>query len=162
MIAASSFGTCAISDGKLYCWGYNANLQAGQGGSSTADIRSPSQVGVSNLVNVRKVLSNYAAHHVCAIDETSNNNYNLKCWGNNNRYQLGLGNTGNLSTPTIITVGSSGNDIADVSMNLDATCATKTNGDLYCWGTNYSGFMGIGAPTTYPRFTTPRLLFNLL
>lgn len=162
MVATSSHGTCAISGGELYCWGFNASLQAGQGGISTANVQKPTQVGVGNLVNVKKVISNYGAHHVCVIDETSSNHFNLKCWGNNNRFQLGLGTTGNISTPTIITVGSSGNDIADVAMNLDGTCATKTNGDLYCWGTNYSGFMGVGPIATYPRYTTPRLLRNLL
>jgi alpha-tubulin suppressor-like RCC1 family protein len=154
MVATHANGTCAISNAVLFCWGDNNYYQAGQGDGSSVDIRLPEAV---NLVRPIKVFTHHGAQHVCAVDDTGANGVLVKCWGRNNLYQLGLEVTGKVSTPTTIF---SGNDLADLSLSTVATCAVKQNGDLYCWGTNTNGFMGIGSTTTYPRFKIPTVLYN--
>ena len=66
--------------------------------------------------------------------------------------------------PVLDDVGSS--DWASVSVGGDHTCAIKTDGSAYCWGSNQFGQLGIthtdstcgAAASTYPCATTPQLV----
>lgn len=66
--------------------------------------------------------------------------------------------------PVLDDVGSS--DWAAVTVGGDHTCALKTNGSAYCWGSNQYGQLGVTQSTTtcgagnasYPCATTPQLV----
>jgi alpha-tubulin suppressor-like RCC1 family protein len=81
--------------------------------------------------------------HVCAILD----NGDVKCWGQNNAGQLGIGNSINLaeSTPlsTPIDLGSGRTALA-VSAGSYHACAILDNGDLKCWGKGGRGQLGMG------------------
>jgi alpha-tubulin suppressor-like RCC1 family protein len=82
-LAAASFGTCAIHDGAVRCWGLNEHLQLGDDGATHencadgADLRDCSTVPVtvSDLTDVYSVAG--GAQTNCAIDSQSI----LRCWG---------------------------------------------------------------------------------
>ncbi|MBU1239470.1 hypothetical protein KKF84_05735 [Myxococcota bacterium] len=74
----------------------------------------------------------------CGIRESGT----LWCWGSNYNYQLGLGVTGNQSTPQQVGTGT---DWVSVTAGAMHACAMKTSGIAYCWGENSSGQLGVGS-----------------
>lgn len=84
--------------------------------------------------------------HVCAITPENK----LYCWGNNVYGQLGNGNTVNQLQPVIVEVeaGKVLEDVVNVSLgggsNYGFSCALTTKGNVYCWGNNSYGQLGIG------------------
>jgi len=85
-------------------------------------------------------------NHTCAITEFGE----VKCWGNNQYGQLGLGNTnhmgGSPSTSTSILPKielGTGRRAVSLSTGFFHTCAILDNGSLKCWGRNDDGQLGL-------------------
>ena len=88
-------------------------------------------------------------NHSCAIDSVGR----LRCWGKNNRGQLGLGdiasrgdgaNEMGLALP-VVDLGT-GRTATAISAGFEHTCALLDNGTVKCWGRSNVG--QLGAPTT--------------
>jgi len=142
-VSASSLNTCAIkTDDSLYCWGYNADGEVGDG---TQVLRS-----LPTLVGGPYRAVSVGSRHSCAI--TTGNE--LRCWGMNFAGAVGDGSRVDRLVPT--TVGSD-TDWSQASAGGNYTCASKTNGTVWCWGANSFGEIGslesIGA--TPPGMTVP-------
>jgi len=71
----------------------------------------------------------------------------LYCWGRNDVYQLGLGDTTDRLVPTRVGTFS---DWIQLTVGLEHGCALRSSGLLYCWGRNGDGELGTGD-------TTPRM-----
>lgn len=81
--------TCAIADGKLYCWGMNYDGQLGLG--DTSDRSAPSEViGVNNISAL--TCSAWSTHIY--------SNGSLYSWGFNDALQLGVNDTQRRLSPT--------------------------------------------------------------
>ncbi|MSR89488.1 hypothetical protein EXS53_00915, partial [Patescibacteria group bacterium] len=67
------------------------------------------------------------------------------CWGDNSQGQLGTGNT----TKSLIPVKVNITGVASVSAGAGGahSCATKTDGTVWCWGYNGQGQLGTGNTT---------------
>ncbi|WP_416356549.1 RCC1 domain-containing protein [Aureimonas phyllosphaerae] len=65
----------------------------------------------------------------------------VKCWGQNNLGQLGVGNTVNTSSPGVAAVASGA---TAVSPGWFHTCALASGGAVRCWGNNQFGALGTG------------------
>ena len=93
-IAASTSHTCAVTDaGALWCWGWNAFGQVGDGTNTNKHVPTP----VSGLGSgVASVASGWA--HTCARTTAGA----LLCWGRNDSGQLGDGTTIDRPTPTAV------------------------------------------------------------
>ena len=61
----------------------------------------------------------------------------LWCWGENDNGQLGDGTSKSKSSP--VQVGALGTLVAEVAAGGNHTCARKTDGTLWCWGTDGTG-----------------------
>jgi alpha-tubulin suppressor-like RCC1 family protein len=91
--------------------------------------------------------------HTCA----TRTNGTLWCWGYNGYGELGAGNQTNQDRPRQVTTPAPGG-WASVTAGSSHTCATRTNGTLWCWGYNGNGELGVGNQTNQDRpqqVTTP-------
>ena len=93
-IAAGGNHTCAILDNEsIKCWGYNVSGQLGLGDiNNRGDLSNPmgDSLPVVDLGSERtaKVIVAGGSHTCTILDDSS-----IKCWGENDQGQLGLGNT---------------------------------------------------------------------
>jgi alpha-tubulin suppressor-like RCC1 family protein len=135
-LAAGTDRSCAVSSsGGAYCWG---DSSGGALGNSRA-LSSPSPVQVRNLTSGVSVLSTTGnSYHTCSIT----GNGAARCWGDNSNGQLGNGTA--LSSTVPSSVLGLGSGTAAISTGSFHTCALRTVGDVYCWGTNSHGRLGDG------------------
>ena len=143
-IVAGGNSTCALmDDGSVRCWGGNSKGELGDGTTTSSWDASSSVI----LPTGRTAISiDMHYQNVCAIlDDNS-----LFCWGSNNVGQLGQMTTGNsydsvggrISTlPVEIDLGQG---VASVAVGYNHTCAITLAEDLFCWGKNNWGQIGIG------------------
>jgi alpha-tubulin suppressor-like RCC1 family protein len=143
--AISSGHTCGLTtDYRLYCWGYNAQGQLGDG--TTVPRLSP--VAVAGGYKFRSV--DGGSSHTCAVGYSDNRAY---CWGNNGSGQLGNGTTGGRLVPT----ATSGTiRFRQVSTGVDHTCGVSTENRAFCWGGNGEGQIGDSSNATQ-RLTPVRV-----
>ena len=136
-IAAGSDHNCGIrTGGALWCWGNNGSGQLGIG--NEAEQQLPRQVTTPAASGWASVGGN-GGNGTCATRTTGT----LWCWGNNESGQLGIGNYTNQSLPRQVTMPAAGG-WASVSAGYDHSCATRTDGTLWCWGYDNSGQLGNG------------------
>ena len=137
---------CALtSQGAVYCWGSNVDGQIGNG-QIGGNVLVPTQPLLPQGV-VAKSLSQGPSSHTCAISTDGD----LYCWGLNSRGQVGNGqlcanwgttytnpcsnaNTGIL-VPELISMPT-GVTVTSVSVGGEHTCATGSDGGVYCWGSD--------------------------
>ena len=126
----------------LWCWGNNGESQLGD--STTINSTSPKKI--ISLADKWTTID-AGSQHACAINSNS-----LYCWGNNSYGQLGLNSTANATIPTQEVEG---RKWLGVSSGANHTCAVEDTGtdtlDLWCWGANEFGQLGIGSTSHYPK-----------
>ena len=151
-VAAGGFHACALlDDGSVKCWGAGGSGQLGNE-SNTIRGDGPGEMGDSlpavALGTGRTATAITAgSDHTCALLD----NGSVKCWGQGNLGQLGLGfNTQRGSQP-----GSMGDNLPPVALGTGRTatavrskfghtCAVLDDGSLKCWGWNILGQLGLG------------------
>jgi len=69
----------------------------------------------------------------------------VRCWGQNDTRQLGLGNTTDMAgqVGSAINLGS-GLTATAISASYGYACAVLSNGMVRCWGDNSNGWLGLG------------------
>lgn len=153
-VAAGSYSTCAIgASGSLWCWGYNASGQLGNGTTAASSV----PVAVTGLDGgVKAVALGYgeaflgqpaSESHACAVSASGG----LACWGANAHGQLGDGTTSDGAMAK--NVGALASDVVgDVALGNGRTCALLANRKAKCWGDNATGALGDGTyqPSTLP------------
>ena len=140
-ISAGASHTCALTiSGGVKCWG--ANDYGGLGDGTTINRWMP--VDVSGLTSgVQAIAAGLAS--TCALTTTGG----VKCWGWNDRGQLGDGTTFTRLTPVDVSGLASG--IQAIGVGWTHTCAVTMGGAVKCWGWNKYG--GLGDGTTTNRLT---------
>lgn len=154
-IAAGGWNSCAILDnGTLKCWGNAAHFELGNNvntnnlGDGFNAAGTPVNEMGDNLpiVNVgqgrtvRQVA--VGTLHVCALLD----NGVVKCWGQNQFGQDGLGNAAQQTyqrTPGGGVVFAPGDVVVDITAGGYHTCALLATSSVKCWGRNTWGNLGI-------------------
>lgn len=137
MISHGNNFACGIdSNNKLFCWGKNTYGQLGDG-TTTDRSNAVSISGNWNMVSC-------GLNHVAAIN-TSNKLY---CWGRNNTGQLGDNTRNNRSSPVLTLLGATPNWIK-ISCGTEFTLAIDSANNLYSWGTNGDGQLGLSNTADY-------------
>lgn len=136
-IEAGEVHSCALTAaGEVRCWGGNSYGQLGDG--TSVDAQSP--VSVAGLGGDIIAISSYY-RHTCALNSAGG----VKCWGSNDRGQLGDGTTTDRSTP--VDVMGLPSDVVAISVGGFHSCAITMQGGARCWGGNESGAIGDGTTT---------------
>ena len=133
-VSAGDWHTAAITDsGELWTWGYNGHGQLGVG--DTTDRHAPVKVSV----NGQKIVAVSAGDsHTAAITDSGE----LWTWGYNGHGQLGVGDTQERHAP--VKVSMNGQKIVAVSAGDSHTAAITDSGELWTWGYNGHGQLGVG------------------
>ena len=139
-VGVGRFFGCALSarGGQVSCWGDNGGGWLGDGTNTAHYVAAPVKIGGAAVTGV-KVLS-VGRNHACAV----HNSGVVACWGSNSRGQLGNKSSTDSSTPTVV-VQSSGAAISgfvDVAVGDSHSCALKSDGTVWCWGSNDQGQLG--------------------
>ena len=160
-IGGSGNVSCAIAEGKIYCWGENYQGALGIGGGNN-NYNTPQLITGGIMRGVRSDLpTNYTAISLSTSGSRSRNmcavaDGKAYCWGQNNAGQLGVGYTSTTSMVPLAVVGLNGLTVTSISQDgyfrLNAstppessyshTCALASN-VAYCWGNNSDGQVGI-------------------
>jgi alpha-tubulin suppressor-like RCC1 family protein len=118
--------SCALSAaGGVQCWGSSAYGMLGNGilGSSLVPVTVQGlHTGVVSIVS--------GAYHSCALTA----NKNMYCWGSNAHGELGNNSTSDSALPVL--VNSLQGQVVQIFAGFNRSCASATNGDLFCWGEN--------------------------
>lgn len=146
-IAAGLLSMCGVTTpGVAYCWGDNSFGELGTG--DTAPSLVPKKVAGSHIF---VALSGGAAHQ-CAVSDAGT----AFCWGLNASGQLGDGTDSTRLVPTAVLGGVTFTSLRSHRTNsvFGSTCGITQASELYCWGWNNNGQLGVPASTTTDACTT--------
>lgn len=131
--------SCALqTNGRLACWGPNTYGQIGN--DSTTVVAIPTTITIPNTANISNWKDfSIGSNHTCAIDYLDQ----LWCWGSNHRGQLGHSNSSTSIIPTL--VATINNQWRTISAGVEHSCGIKTDGSLWCWGSNREGQLGLNS-----------------
>jgi alpha-tubulin suppressor-like RCC1 family protein len=151
-LSAGGSHTCAILfDGTVKCWGLNDKGQLGLGDTANRG-DGPGEMGddlpTVDLGTGRTATAISAGtNHTCALLD----NGSVKCWGFNQTGELGLGDTasrgdgaGEMGDDLPAVDLGTGRTAVAVSAGQQYTCALLDDGSVKCWGSNFSGKLGLG------------------
>jgi cysteine-rich repeat protein len=151
-LAVGGFHTCALlQDGTVKCWGENNYGQLGLGDQLNRGDK-PGQMGDAlptvDLGAGKTAQALAAGHfHTCALLQDGT----VKCWGENNYGQLGLGDQlnrgdkpGQMGDALPIVDLGAGKTAQALAAGGSHTCALLQDGTVKCWGENYLGQLGLG------------------
>lgn len=156
--------SCAIADGKVYCWG-------GQSLTGASDTPIANGILGPTLVDDRN-MGDYHAEKLfgesilkCIVASEG-----VYCWAKDMNGNFTDEVTGNPSQPTSyipvqVRMNNKTNAV-DGSAGLGGACAVGENSRLYCWGRDKAGRLGVttvtqGQSTTDSfRYTSPQLVLD--
>ncbi len=164
-IAAGAGHTCARkSNGTVWCWGWDAHGELGDGTRGSNYLRlKPVQVvqGSGKMTGVASIATRDIS--TCAVKTAGG----VWCWGSDSYGQLGdgtRGNTQHLRLKPVQVVYGTGTltSIGVITLGTRHTCAVKTTGTMWCWGWDVSGQLGdgtLGGGTMHIRLKPVQAVF---
>lgn len=151
---AGGHHTCAVSQGRTYCWGSNASRQLGSTGATTAvPTALPAVAGYTMISAGGPATASHAVAHSCGVTAGGA----VYCWGNDRRRQLsGSPATAEcrLSLSFVFPCRETQEAVpglgtaALVSTGQAHSCAVDGSGAAFCWGSNGWGELGTSASVT--------------
>jgi alpha-tubulin suppressor-like RCC1 family protein len=146
-VAAGKQHTCAITSGRIECWGDNS---AGQLGISPSELTTATFArAVPGLGNLQFEEIVAAAFHSCARSVSD-----VYCWGRNADHELASDDL-EIGLPVRI-------ELPARAVGLAAgryfVCALTEPGEVYCWGSNFHGERG--TPDATPPVSPTRVALS--
>ena len=150
-VAMSDNHACALlSSGEIQCWGFNRSGELGLGHDRTIahdENFNPAEITVPLDRKAIKIVAGQG--FTCALLDNST----VRCWGTNHAGQLGIGRQlgtaiGDDELPTSVPAISFSDAVIDIEAGFHHTCALLISGSLKCWGSNFSGQLGLGHSNT--------------
>lgn len=139
--------TCVVdTNGDNWCWGDNSYGQFGNLSNSPSN--SPVTTSMPPGISFTAVAAGF--DHTCAIDTIGN----AWCWGSNGSGQLGNNSSANSWVPVPVEMPQN-KSFNFIAAGGQISCATDTDGGLWCWGSNYYGLVGVDYAWTPQSITVP-------
>jgi alpha-tubulin suppressor-like RCC1 family protein len=148
MSAGGSHILAQKADGTLWAWGTGPGRGVGDGSPTIGSV--PLQISTDTW-------SFFSGGTGTSFGIKTDGT--LWTWGLNTNGQLGLGTETNHSVP--VQIGTDTNWATVQARKYATTMATKTDGTVWYWGTNYFGEFGNGQDYLEVYFTTPQLSPNV-
>uniref|UniRef100_A0A672IJ87 RCC1 and BTB domain-containing protein 2-like n=1 Tax=Salarias fasciatus TaxID=181472 RepID=A0A672IJ87_SALFA len=141
-IVSLSYGTgphvvIATAEGEVFAWGHNGYSQLGNG--TTNHGLTPALVS-TNLLNKRVTEVACGSHHTIALTTDGE----VYAWGYNNSGQVGSGSTANQPTPRRVSSCLQSKVVVNIACGQLCSMAVLDNGEIYGWGYNCNGQLGLG------------------
>lgn len=140
LVAVGNLHACIVTtEDKVYCMGYNASGQIGDG--SFTDRSVPTPVDTSTGL-AGKTITDLVANDssICAVASGD-----VYCWGSGAYGKLGNGSTSNQNKPVRVSTIGTTNGLTVTALGATPqgrfTCAVA-GGKAYCWGDNDRGQLG--------------------
>ncbi|EHB06103.1 RCC1 and BTB domain-containing protein 1 [Heterocephalus glaber] len=127
----------STEEGVVYAWGHNGYSQLGNG--TTNQGIAPIQV-CTNLLIKQVVEVACGSHHSMALAADGE----VFAWGYNNCGQVGSGSTANQPTPRKVTNCLHIKRVVGIACGQTSSMAVLDNGEVYGWGYNGNGQLGLG------------------
>lgn len=142
-------------NGEMYSWGHNGYCQLGNGGSGQG--LTPTLIS-TNLQGKKILRVACGSHHSMALSQEGE----IFAWGQNNCGQVGSGSTTNQPTPRKV-VAVIGNKMAlSIACGQTSSMALLENGEVYGWGYNGNGQLGLGNNVNQPNPCRVQLLQGVI
>lgn len=126
----------AATGGMLRTWGFNADGELGNGKTDNSDVPvKPELPAGTKITEVRG-----GCDFTIALTSTGK----VFTWGSNSLGQLGTGVTGGASPVPAPVAMSAGVKIKDVRAGCQHALALTTTGQVYAWGSGFTGQLGDG------------------
>jgi len=140
-ISAGGWHSVALkNDGTVWCWGWNADGQLGDG--TLVDKSIPTQVpGLTGIVKIAA-----GTYHVLALK----NDGTVWAWGDNVSGQIGDGTVNTDKSSPVQVSGLTG--VVNIASGRFFSLAVKNDGTVWTWGENLYGQLGNG---TVANSSTP-------
>uniref|UniRef100_A0A8C8A5J7 Regulator of chromosome condensation (RCC1) and BTB (POZ) domain containing protein 2 n=1 Tax=Oryzias sinensis TaxID=183150 RepID=A0A8C8A5J7_9TELE len=122
---------------EVYAWGHNGYSQLGNG--TTNHGLTPALVS-TNLLGKRVTEVACGSHHTIALTADGE----VFAWGYNNSGQVGSGSTANQPTPRRVSSCLQSKVVVNVGCGQLCSMAVLDNGEIYGWGYNCNGQLGLG------------------
>jgi alpha-tubulin suppressor-like RCC1 family protein len=141
-VSAGSATICALaSTGTIYCWGENIDGEVGIGDTADSIVLSPVEATAIGQSFVEIAAGGY---FVCARRSDGI----VLCWGLDSSGELGDGPTDDTrSTPAPVPGLTS---VVELAAGYQHACARKSDGTVWCWGSNVTGEIGDGTLANRP------------
>jgi alpha-tubulin suppressor-like RCC1 family protein len=144
-VAVGRGQACVITlDDELWCWGSNGSSELGLGPDAPGLTVEPLRVS-----DIYVSLVAPGQDHTCAISVGGE----LYCWGD----MLGadghpgpMGHDDRLAHDVPARVGEDG-DWLSISTDTFHSCGIRGDGELWCWGRNAEGQLGVGSQEVVPE-----------
>ncbi|XP_076453620.1 RCC1 and BTB domain-containing protein 1-like [Babylonia areolata] len=131
------------SEGDLLSWGHNGYCQLGNGSSN----QGIQPVSISQYIGHQVVSVACGSHHSLALTKEGE----IYAWGQNNCGQVGNGTTANQPTPRKVSAGLGGRQAISITCGQTSSLALIDNGEVYGWGYNGNGQLGLGNNVNQPN-----------
>lgn len=143
-----SFGSgphvlAVTAEGEVYSWGHNGYCQLGNGSSNQGIHPSSLSQFFSGQLVVKVACG---SHHSLALTRDGE----IYAWGQNNCGQVGTGTTANQPTPRKISSVIGARNVVSISCGQTSSVALLENGEVYGWGYNGNGQLGLGNNVNQP------------
>ncbi|EZA54598.1 hypothetical protein DMN91_007313 [Ooceraea biroi] len=129
-------------NGEVYSWGHNGYCELGNGtcnqGLTPTIVNMPSIEGGPNMKRIVDVAC--GSHHSLALTEDGE----VYAWGQNNCGQVSSGLSTNQGTPRQVSSSLAGKKVVCIACGQTSSMAVTENGEVYGWGYNGVGQLGIG------------------
>ncbi|MGK5082013.1 matrixin family metalloprotease [Bdellovibrionota bacterium FG-1] len=136
VLGVGYFTNCAVKQGKLYCWGFNGQAQAGTDNKHSDSIceRSTYCYTPLEVKGIPGTITQIAIGNTTSCALAGGDVY---CWGGANEGQLGTNDTARNPVPQ--KVHNINSQAVSISAGAFHMCAAMSTGAVKCWGGNVFG-----------------------